>query len=158
MAYSTNPVTKATITLTSTGMTSDSINISQTFTLTAIDNSTNLKNSTGVRRIEGANGGIVIFDADQHGAADATAWLWLHNPNTTTTGTVYVTITATNASAQNCVIGKLWEGQSTLIPLQGHTGASDITVTTPNAADFVEYCVFAETIDADSAVFELGKA
>ena len=158
MAYSTDPTTRATITISSTGMSSDTISISQTFDLVAIDNVTSLKNSTGVRRIEGANGGVVIFDADKHGAADAVAWLWCHNPNTTTNGSVYVTITATNASAESCVVGKIWEGKSCLIPLQGHTGASDITVTTANSADFVEYCIFAETVDADSTTLELGKA
>jgi hypothetical protein len=158
MAYSTTPKTTATITLNSTGLTSDNINISQTFELTAIDNVTGLKNTTGVRRIEAANGGVVIFDADLHGDADAAAWIWIHNPNTTTNGSVYVTITATNASAQAAVVGKLWEGKSCLIPIQGHTAASDITVTTANAADFVEYCIFAETVDADSTSNELGKA
>ena len=158
MAYSTNPITTATITINSSGMTSDTINISQSFRLHAIDNTTNLKNSTGVRRIEGLNSGVVIFDADKHGAADAAAWLWVHNPNTTTNGSVYITITATNASAQNCIIGKLWEGKSCLIPIQGHTGASDITLTTANAGDWAEYCIFSETVDADSTTLELGKA
>ena len=60
--------------------------------------------------------------------------------------------------AQNCVIGKIYEGKSCLIPLEGHTGASDITLTTANAGDFVEYCVFAETVDNDSVTNELGKA
>ena len=140
MAYSTTPTTNATVSIQSSGMSSDTISISQTFELTAIDNITSVKNSTGVRRIEGANGGVVIFDADKHGAADATAWLWCHNPNTTTNGSVYITLTATNASVESCIIGKLWEGKSCLIPLQGHTGASDITVTTGNAAEPLYVC------------------
>ena len=160
MAYSTTPTTKATISITSTGLTSDNINISQTFELTAIDNVTGLKNTTGVRRIEAANGGVVVFDADLHGGSDAAAWIWIHNPNTTTNGSVYITITASNheSTPEHCVIGKLWEGKSCLIPIQGHTNASDIKVTTANAADFVEYCIFAETVDTLSTSNELGKA
>ena len=65
MAYSTTPKTTATISINSTGLTSDNINISQTFALTAIDNVTGLKNTTGVRRIEACNSGVIVFDSDK---------------------------------------------------------------------------------------------
>ena len=53
MAYSTTPTTKVTISISSNGLTSEAINVSQTFELTAIDNVTGLKNSTGIRRQKG---------------------------------------------------------------------------------------------------------
>jgi hypothetical protein len=158
MAYSTTPTTKATITITSNGLTSEAINVSQTFELTAIDNVTGLKNSTGIRRQKGFNSGVVVYDADKHGAAANQGWIWVHNPNTSTNGSVYITITATDNAGNAVVVGKIFEGKSCLIPLEGHTGASDITLTTANAGDFVEYCVFAETVDNDSTTNELGKA
>ena len=158
MAYSTTPTTKVTISISSNGLTSEAINVSQTFELTAIDNVTGLKNSTGIRRQKGFNSGVVVYDADEHGAAANQGWLWVHNPNTSTNGSVYITITATDNAGNAVIVGKIFEGKSCLIPLEGHTGASDITLTTANAGDFVEYCVFAETVDNDSVTNELGKA
>lgn len=158
MAYSTTPTTKVTISISSNGLTSEAINVSQTFELTAIDNITGLKNSTGIRRQKGFNSGVVVYDASEHGAAANQGWIWVHNPNTSTNGSVYITITATDNAGNAVVVGKIFEGKSCFIPLEGHTGAADITLTTANAADFVEYCVFAETVDNDSVTNELGKA
>ena len=162
MAYSTTPTTKATIGLTSNGLTSEAINVSQTFELTALDNVTALKNSTGIRRIEGANSGITIYDSSTYGDPDHQVWVWIHNPNTTTNGSVYVNIGLVNhqSTPEDCTMGRLWEGKSCFFPiLGGNSGGnddmSDVVVTTANATDVVEYCVFAERMDNDSTSLQV---
>ena len=165
MAYSTTPTTNATISIKSSGMSSDTMNMSQTFELVALDNITSLKNTTGVRRIEGANSGVTIYDSSAYGDPDHMVWIWIHNPNTTTNGSVYVLIELVNheTTPENCTLGKLFEGKSCLIPILGgndgstNNALSDVKVTTATAADWVEYCVFAERMDNDSAAHELGK-
>ena len=163
MAYSTTPTTKATVSINSNGLTSESINVSQTFELTALDNVTALKNSTGIRRIEGANSGITIYDSSSYGDPEHQVWVFVHNPNTSTNGSVYIEIGLQNhqSSVENCTIGRLWEGKSCLFPiLGGNNGSanndlSDVIVTTTNATDVVEYCVFAERMDIDSTSLQV---
>ena len=136
--------TTATITLSSTDIADNPINISNTATLTTAGTDTGLSETSGLARVKTNSGNnTVLLDfgltsgiaADM--TADASAKVYIKNVNDRGDGTKYVTILLTDKE-----IGRLYGGDWMFIPYSGGSGqdieftASDTTETT------LEYALF----------------
>ena len=74
MAYSTTPTAKATLTLTTSGMSSSDTSINTTMDLHDVAHKLGCTRSTGLKRANGtdnSNAGILVFDTDSYSAATA---------------------------------------------------------------------------------------
>jgi hypothetical protein len=136
--------TTATITLASTDIADNALNISNTATFYTAGTDTGITETTGLARKKTNSGtNTVLLDSGAGAAADVTAdksaKVYIKNINDRGDGTKYVTILLTTVE-----IGRLYGGDWMLIPWAGGTGkdieftASDTTETT------LEYAVFYE--------------
>ena len=153
MAYSTTPTAKATLTLTTSGMSSSDTSINQTMNLHDIAHTLGCKRTTGLKRANGTNNssaGILIFDTSSYSAATAATtrgrgYLYIHNPNTTTKGTRKFQVFETNASG--ALLCELFEGDFMFLPVTLHDGA-DILVLSSDDTWPIEYMIIYEGADA----------
>ena len=153
MAYSTTPTAKATLTLTTSGMSSSDTSINTTMDLHDVAHKLGCTRSTGLKRANGtdnSNAGILVFDTSSYSAATAATtrgrgYLYIHNPNTTTKGTRKFSVYETNVSG--ALLCELFEGDFIFMPVTLHDGA-DITVHSDNDAWPLEYMIIYEGADA----------
>ena len=153
MAYSTTPTAKATLTLTTSGMSSSDTSINQTMNLHDIAHTLGCKRTTGLKRANGTNNsgaGILIFDTSSYSAATAATtrgrgYLYIHNPKTTTKGTRKFQVFETDKD-QN-LLCELFEGDFMFLPVTLHDGC-DITVLSTDDSWPVEYMIIYEGADA----------
>ena len=129
--------TTATITLSSTDIADNPINISNTATLTTAGTDTGLSETTGLARVKtnsGSNTILLDFGLTSGVAADMTAdksaKVYIKNVNDRGDGTKYVTILLTDKE-----IGRLYGGDWMFIPYTG--GASADIIVTPSTSDSV---------------------
>ena len=129
--------TTATITLSSTDIADNPINISNTATLTTAGTDTGLSETTGLARVKtnsGSNTILLDFGLTSGVAADMTAdksaKVYIKNVNDRGDGTKYVTILLTDKE-----IGRLYGGDWMFIPYTG--GAAADIVVTPSTTDSV---------------------
>tara|TARA_R100001510_G_scaffold55838_1_gene60360 strand:- start:551 stop:952 length:402 start_codon:yes stop_codon:yes gene_type:complete len=130
--------TTATITLASTDLLSDELNLTSSATLTAADTSTGITNTSGLSRktVTGAHGQYVLFDGSDY-TADKAHKLYLKNISTTAAEFFLITVNSED-------IGRLYAGDWALIPWSAHDNDCDIKID-PSANDMtLEYMLFVD--------------
>ena len=130
--------TTATITLSSTDLTSDELALSQTATLTGAGNSTGLTGTTGLARktVSGSHAQYTLFDGSEY-TADRAHKLYLKNTSTTAAEFFLITVNAED-------VGRLYAGDWALIPWSAHDNDCDIKID-PSANDMtLEYMLFTD--------------
>ena len=141
--------TTATITLSSTDIADNPINISNTATLTTAGTDTGLSETTGLARVKTNSGSnTILLD---HGltsgvAADMTAdkSAKVYIKNTSTATDKYGLIGIGDSSGTPIYIGRLYGGDWMLFPWDANSG-EDITLTMSDATEtIIEYMVFFE--------------
>jgi hypothetical protein len=153
MAYSKTPTAKASITITTSGMTSSDTAISASMNLTDVAHVLGCTKTTGLKRATGtanSGDGLLIFDTSSYSAASGATtrgrgYLYIHNPNTTTKGTRKFTVYETDDS--NSILCELYEGDFLFMPVTLHDG-SDITVESTDDSWPLEYMIIYEGTDA----------
>ena len=102
MAYSKTPTAKASITITTSGMTSSDTAISASMNLTDVAHALGCTKTTGLKRATGtanSGDGLLIFDTSSFGGGSACrAFLYVNNPNDTTKGNRKLNIHETNTN------------------------------------------------------------
>mgnify|MGYP003112657342 FL=1 len=144
--------TTATITLSSSDISDNSLSISNTATLTNQGTDTGMTKTTGLTRIitKATSNVILINTGDTSGNYGAAALgddntinkgkIFIQNLNDRGDGSKYVTVLM-----QAVVIGRLYGGDFAYFPFQGTAGGDDIEIT-PNSTTetTLEYIVFYE--------------
>tara|TARA_Y100001963_G_C6679076_1_gene398964 strand:- start:493 stop:963 length:471 start_codon:yes stop_codon:yes gene_type:complete len=138
MAYSTTPG-KHTVTLSmkTSGIASNDINISVNMNMTNIDLANNCKYMTGLRTTTNLSTARLIFDTSNY-AANTMGYLFVRNPITTTKATTYVEVLE-GAS----IVSRLYEGQFCFLPVEAGV-TDDITLHSNSDTETFEYCLVAE--------------
>jgi len=129
--------TTATITLNSSDLTGDALNLSTTTTLYKAGQTVGLENTTGMGRVTytAAVTNTVLFADGEYNDAGAHK---VYIANKATDATHYVEITV-----EGVVLGRLYAGDWLFIPWDGSAG-TDIKVTTAHAGVVVEYMAIFE--------------
>tara|TARA_S200002703_G_scaffold19572_1_gene15866 strand:+ start:26 stop:430 length:405 start_codon:yes stop_codon:yes gene_type:complete len=130
--------TTATITLSSTDLSSDELALTTTATLTGAGNSTGLTQATGVSRKKLASGHAeyTLFDGNEY-TADKAHKVYLKN--TSTTAGEYFLITIASEP-----VGRLYAGDWAFFPWDAHDTGADVKID-PSANDMVlEYMLFTD--------------
>jgi|TARA_R100001460_G_scaffold108125_2_gene158364 hypothetical protein len=130
--------TTATITLASTDLLSDELNLTSSATLTAADTSTGITNTSGLSRktVTGGHGQYTLFDGSDY-TADKAHKLYLKNISTTAAEFFLITVNSED-------IGRLYAGDWALIPWSAHDNDCDIKID-PSANDMtLEYMLFVD--------------
>jgi|11BtaG_2_1085332.scaffolds.fasta_scaffold57909_1 hypothetical protein len=131
--------TTATITLSSSDLTGDSLSLSTTTNLNKAGTLTGLDQTTGVSRmiIAAASTTKIIADADDYASGPAKNHK-VYVKMLSTVATEYVTLTVDSQE-----IGRLYGGDFAFIPFSNSDGTHDVKVTTPSGQTntSVEYIV-----------------
>jgi hypothetical protein len=153
--------TTATITLSSSDLTSNALSLSNTMTLTQAGNDTGILNTSGLVRTRLAAANQVDLIASGAGqnygtvTADKSAKVYIRNTGTSTSQAVRIGIgnasTGTATTAQSSAaatyweLGRLYGGEWMLIPWIATDNTSDITAfPTTSAEVYIEWMVFFE--------------
>ena len=131
--------TTATLTLSSSDLTGDTLSLSTTATLTAAGSNTGLSETTGVSRKTFASASTaynLITAADYTTPIAAKVYI----KNLSTTAAEYVNV---EVGASNVVLGRLYAGDWALLPWDG---ANDIDIDTSHDNMTVEFMVIYETV------------
>ena len=138
MAYSTTPGKhKVTLSMQTSGIASNDINISVNMNMVNVDGITNCKYMTGLRTTTNLSTARLIFDTSNY-AANSYGYLFFRNPITTSTATTYVEVLE-GAS----IVSRLYEGQFCFIPIQANV-TDDITLHSNSDTETFEYCLILE--------------
>ena len=134
--------TNATLTLSSSDLTSDTLSLSSTSTLSEAGNNTGLTQTTGLRRrtfSSALTGQSKIIDAVEF-ADDEAHKVYFKNLSTTASEFVTVFIGATE-------LGRLYAGDFMFIPWSADTTgtAADIDIKTSASNMSIEYMVFVQS-------------
>ena len=143
--------TTATITLSSTDIADNPINISNTATLTTAGTDTGLSETTGLARVKtnsGSNTILLDFGLTSGVAADMTAdksaKVYIKNVNDRGDGTKFVTLETGNNSGTPVEIGRLYGGDFAFFPFDGGTNKDLILDPYDATATTLEYIIFYE--------------
>ena len=130
--------TTATITLSSSDLSSDELSLATTCTLTGAGTSTGLISGIGVSRKKLASGHAeyTLFDGSDY-TADKAHKIYLKNTSTTPGEYFLITI-------HSEVVGRLYAGDWAFFPWDAHDADADVKID-PSANDMVlEYMLFAD--------------
>jgi hypothetical protein len=133
--------TTATVSISSSDLTGDSLALTTTTTLTkAASPTVGLEQTTGVARKYYASAGAnTLLSAAEYATATQATKVYIKNLSGTKTDTVLVTVDG--GAGTDLDLGKLYGGDWTFFPWDG---ANDINITTSAAGMTVEYLVIFE--------------
>ena len=138
MAYSTTPGKhKVTLSMQTSGIASNDININVNMNMVNVDGITNCKYMTGLRTTTNLSTARLIFDTSNY-AANSYGYLFVRNPITTSTATTYVEVLEVAS-----IVSRLYEGQFCFIPIQANV-TDDITLHSNSDTETFEYCLILE--------------
>ena len=129
--------TTATVTLTSTGLTSDALSLSSTQTLYKAGLTTGLEQYDSGRVEIPGNGSIYVLLDSTAAGVDKASKIYVANKNTDPTHYVRISI-------NEAVIGRLYAGDWMFIPWSQVDAAADFEITAPNEINAIEYAIFHE--------------
>ena len=143
MAYSTTAGKhKVTLSMQTSNIASNDININVSMNMLNVDLVTNCKYMTGLRTTTNLSTARLIFDTSRY-AANSLGYLFVRNPITTSTATTYVEVLE-GAS----IVSRLYEGQFCFLPIQANI-TGDVTLHSNSDTETFEYCLILEDPDND---------
>jgi len=145
MAYSTTPGKHtATLSLRTSNIASNDLNLSVSMNLVNTDGVTNCKYMTGIRTTTNLSGARLLFDTSEY-TANSRGYVFVRNPITTTTDTTYIDLRTVN---DNIVVARLYEGQFVWVPIEANV-TGDLEIISNSDTETFEYCIVFENADND---------